>query len=98
MGTMKDHQHFGVTQMQAPKTMGELRSVLATIMAGAVEGKVKHEDGRLALNAATRIIESVQAETRARALAFAAKQVMARDMSLDGPIFDQQQAIENDSK
>lgn len=73
--------------MKAPKTMPELREALAYIMAGAVNGDVKMDEGRLALNAATRIIESVQAETRARALAFATKQVINEQMPLAGAVF-----------
>jgi hypothetical protein len=73
--------------MKAPKTMPELREALANIMAGAINGDVKQEEGRMALNAATRIIESVQAETRARALAFATRQVIAPAMQLTGNIF-----------
>lgn len=73
--------------MKAPKTMSELREALAYIMAGAINGDVKQDEGRMALNAATRIIESVQAETRARALAFATNQVIAPSMQLAGNIF-----------
>lgn len=73
--------------MKAPKTMPELRDALAHIMAGAINGDVKMDEGRLALNAATRIIESVQAETRARALAFATNQVIQPEMQLVGTIF-----------
>jgi aromatic ring hydroxylase len=73
--------------MKAPKTMPELREALAYIMAGAINGDVKQEEGRMALNAATRIIESVQAETRARALAFATNQVISPSMQLAGEIF-----------
>lgn len=68
--------------MRAPKTMPELRQALSMIMAGAINGDVKESEGRLALNAATRIIESIQAETRARALAFATKQVIPAEMPL----------------
>lgn len=68
--------------MKAPKTMPELRDALAHIMAGAINGDVKMDEGRLALNAATRIIESVQAETRARALAAATNTVIAEAMPL----------------
>ena len=82
--------------MKAPKTMPELRDALANIMAGAINGDVKMDEGRLALNAATRIIESVQAETRARALAFATHQVIDPQMPLVGQIFTvQTAAIEN---
>jgi len=56
--------------MKVPKTTGELCEALANIMAGAINGDVRMEEGRLALNAATRIVEVVQAETRARKLAF----------------------------
>lgn len=80
--------------MKAPKTMPELREALANIMAGAINGDVKMDEGRLALNAATRIIESVQAETRARALAFAAKQVIHETMPLAAPMITQQKTIE----
>lgn len=76
--------------MKAPKTMPELREALAYIMAGAINGDVKMDEGRLALNAATRIIESVQAETRARALAYATKQVIQPEMPLVGQIFTSQ--------
>lgn len=79
--------------MKAPQTMPELRNALAYIMAGAINGDVKMDDGRLALNAATRIIESVQAETRARALAYATNQIIHPEMPLVGNIFNVQQAI-----
>lgn len=78
--------------MKAPKTMPELRDALAHIMAGAINGDVKMDEGRLALNAATRIIESVQAETRARALAFATRQTINPEMPLVGQIFTTEQA------
>ena len=82
--------------MKPPKTMPELRDALGHIMAGALNGDVKMDEGRLALNAATRIIESVQAETRARALAFATNQVIRPEMPLIGQIFTTQTAaIEN---
>jgi len=82
--------------MKAPKTMPELRDALAHIMAGAINGDVKMDEGRLALNAATRIIESVQAETRARALAYATSQTIKPEMPLTSQIFtSQKEAIEN---
>ncbi len=72
--------------MKAPKTMPELREALAYIMAGAINGDVRNDEARTALNAATRIIESVQAETRARALAFATNQTIDASMPLIGPM------------
>ena len=73
--------------MKAPKTMPELREALAFIMAGAINGDVKLDEGRLALNAATRITESLQAETRARALAFATGHTIDAAMPLNGAAF-----------
>jgi|TARA_R110000868_G_scaffold1501_2_gene11782 hypothetical protein len=73
--------------------MSDLRDALAHIMAGAINGDVKMDEGRMALNAATRIIESVQAETRARALAFATRQVISPEMNLVGTIFQPEQAV-----
>lgn len=75
--------------MKAPKTMPELREGLASIFAGALNGDVKQDEGRLALNAATRIIESMQAETRARALAYAAGMVVPDAIPLSTPMFTQ---------
>lgn len=76
--------------MKPPKSMPELRHALSQIMAGAINGDVKLDEGRLALNAATRIIESVQAETRARALAFASNHVIPSDMPLITATFEPQ--------
>lgn len=73
--------------MKTPKTLHELNFALANIMAGAISGDVKEREGRLALNAATRIIESVQAETRIRALAFATKQKVPSSVPLNAPIW-----------
>lgn len=61
----------GVNEMQTPTTMAELRECLAIIMVGCVNNKMDADNCKVALNAATRIIESVQAETRAQALQFA---------------------------
>jgi hypothetical protein len=63
-------------------------------MAGAINGDVKMDEGRMALNAATRIIESVQAETRARSLAFATSQVISPSMPLSGEAFSKPKTIE----
>jgi hypothetical protein len=75
--------------MKAPKTLHELTEALSYIMAGAINGDVKADEARIALNAATRIIEAVQAETRVRALAFATKQVISPAIPLNAPIWPQ---------
>lgn len=73
--------------MKAPKTLHELTEALSYIMAGAINGDVKESEARIALNAATRIIEAVQAETRVRALAFATKQTLMPALPLNAPIW-----------
>ena len=75
--------------------MHELTEALSFIMAGAVNGDIKESEARIALNAATRIIETVQAETRVRALAFATNQVLPPSLPLNRPIWpDNHPAIE----
>ena len=83
--------------MKAPKTLHELTEALSYIMAGAINGDVKADEGRMALNAATRIVEVIQAETRVRALAFSTKTYMPSAIPLDRPIWpksDESPAIE----
>jgi hypothetical protein len=73
--------------MKAPKNVHELTEALSYIMAGAINGDVKESEARIALNAATRIIEAVQAETRVRALAFATRQIIPSVLPLNAPIW-----------
>lgn len=56
-------------------------------MAAAFNGEVDEVDGRLALIAATRIIESMQAETRIRALAHLTKHQIADAIPIAQPIW-----------
>jgi hypothetical protein len=77
--------------------MPELRLALSQIMAGALNGDVRLDEGRLALNAATRMIESLQAETRARALAHAIGSQIDKEMPLTIGAFLPQAAIEHES-
>jgi ribosomal protein L10 len=51
------------------KTTGELQNQLAQILAGAINGDIDEKRGRMALNAATRIVELGQMETRTRMVA-----------------------------
>lgn len=73
--------------MRIPKTIPELTESLAMIMAGAINGDVKETEARIALNAATRIIEVVQAETRIRAIAAATKVKIPAAIPLNAPIW-----------
>lgn len=74
--------------MKAPKTMPELRNACGMILAGVCNGDLSNETARVALTSASRIIESVQAETRARALAFATKSVIPAEMPLTSSFFE----------
>lgn len=80
--------------MRPPKTMPELREALGHVFAGALNGDVRPDEARVALNAATRIIESLQAETRARALAFATNQVINGVMPLDSAYVEPAQPLQ----
>lgn len=62
---------FGDNKVAAPKSMGEMIELLAKIMASTINNNVDPESARMALNAATRIIEAQQADTRMKALAIA---------------------------
>lgn len=73
--------------MKAPENLHELTSALSQIMAGAINGTLEREDGKIALNAATRIVEVIQAETRVRALAFATKTHIPSAIPLNQPIW-----------
>lgn len=79
--------------MKPPKTLHELTEALSYIMAGAINGDVSADDARVALNAATRIIETVQAETRLRALAFATHQTLPEAIALNAPIWPTSQQL-----
>ena len=74
--------------MKAPQTMPELRNACGMILAGVCNGDVSNETARVALTAASRIIESVQAETRARALAFASQTIISSEMPLTSAFFE----------
>lgn len=56
----------------APKNAQELMALLSTIMVAAINNEVEFDNAKLALNAATRIVEVWQADTRMKALALAA--------------------------
>ena len=73
--------------MKKPETMSALRDVCAQIMVGALDRSIAEAEARVALNAATRIIESVQAETRARALAHTIGVQIAEHMPIVDAIF-----------
>lgn len=68
---------FGDNKVSAPDSMESMISLLAQIMAHAINNSIELENAKLALNAATRIIEAQQADTRMKALAIQTGRVIA---------------------
>lgn len=70
--------------------MGEMIGLLAQIMSHALNNTLEIENAKVALNAATRIIEAQQADTRMKALAIATGRLIEKSsgwglVSLDKP-------------
>jgi hypothetical protein len=62
---------FGDNKVTTPESTEEMIGLLARIMASAVNNSIDLDNARVALNAATRIIDAQQADTRMKALAIA---------------------------
>lgn len=60
---------FGDNKVQTPESTEDVINLLAQIMAHAINNTIELENAKIALNAATRIIETQQADTRMKALA-----------------------------
>lgn len=67
---------FANRRTEAPKNLPELVSFLATIMSASVNNDVNLDNARVALNAATRIVDAIQADTRMKAVAAATGKVI----------------------
>lgn len=81
-------------RVEAPTNPQELCKLLSTMMAAAINHEVEVEDAKLALNAATRIVEVMQADTRMKAVAHSMKGVVTETRGWAG--IEQQPAfIEN---
>lgn len=73
----KNNLGFGNNKVQPPSSTEGVIVLLAQIMAGAINNSIDLDNARVALNAATRIIEAQQADTRMKALAIAANREIA---------------------
>jgi hypothetical protein len=62
---------FGDRKTQPAKSPQELMMQLSEVMSAALNNEVDLDNARVALNAATRIVEVWQADTRMKALAIA---------------------------
>lgn len=71
------HLGFGERKTTAPKSLPELVGLLGQIMSATINNEVDLENVRVALNAATRMIDAVQADTRMKAVAIAAQRTIS---------------------
>ena len=78
MNEAKNNLGFGDNKVAAPTSMESMIGLLAKIMAHAVNNTIDLENARVALNAATRMIEAQQADTRMKALAIAANREISK--------------------
>lgn len=79
----KNNLGFGDNKTYAPQNMGEMIGLLAQIMSHALNNTLEIENAKVALNAATRIIEAQQADTRMKALAIATGRLIEKSGSWD---------------
>jgi len=69
--------------LSAPKNAQELMALLSTLMVAAINNEVELDNAKVALNAATRIVEVWQADTRMKALALATGKSIGKGGSWD---------------
>jgi hypothetical protein len=69
---------YGDRRVVAPENATELINFLGQIMASAINNEVDIDNAKLALNAATRIVDVWQADTRMKALAIASGRLVDR--------------------
>jgi hypothetical protein len=62
---------FQENRVNAPQNAQELIEMLSRIMASAINNEVNLENAKVAINAATRIVDVWQADTRMKAIAIA---------------------------
>lgn len=78
MNSAKNNLGFGDNKVQPPTSNEDVIVLLAKIMAHAINNTLELENAKVALNAATRIIEVQQADTRMKALAIATERSISR--------------------
>ena len=69
--------------LTAPTNAQELMALLSTLMVAAINNEVDLDNAKVALNAATRIVEVWQADTRMKALSLATGRAMTQTGSWD---------------
>ncbi|MBL0142619.1 MAG: hypothetical protein IPP91_11100 [Betaproteobacteria bacterium] len=60
---------FADRKTEAPTDMRGLVALLSSVMSASINNEIDLDNARVALNAATRIVEALQADTRMKAVA-----------------------------
>lgn len=68
---------------EIPSNAPELMTLLSQVMVAAINNEVELENAKVALNAATRIVEVWQADTRMKALAIASGRMLTKNGNWD---------------
>lgn len=79
MSTHLNNLGFGNNKVQAPESNEDVIVMLSQIMAAAVNNSIELENAKVALTAATRIIEVQQADTRMKALAISTNRLISNE-------------------
>jgi len=77
---------FGDRKTSAPKGPEEVAELLGQIMSAALNNEVDLDNANVALNAATRIVEVMQADTRMKALAIATHRTIVSSKAGSWPL------------
>jgi len=67
---------FQDRKTKAPENLSELVGLLGEIMSASLNNEVDLDNARIALNAATRMVDAIQADTRMKALAIATQRTI----------------------
>lgn len=79
MSTNLNNLGFGNNKVAAPQSNEQVIVVLSQIMAAAINNSIELENAKVALTAATRIIEVQQADTRMKALAISTNRMITNE-------------------
>lgn len=86
---------FSDRRTTAPKDLPQLVKLLGEIMSSAINNEVDLDNARVALNAATRMIDAIQADTRMKAVAIATQRTIR---STDGwALIDSEKQVSSDN-
>ena len=79
---------FQERKTTAPQNLPELVNLLGEMMSAALNNEVDLDNARVALNAATRMIDAIQADTRMKALAIATQRTIGTSSGGNWPLLE----------